>query len=360
MNLLKSQVHTLCSQQIRAYALAEIEFTNAQKAVLEDLKSLETPIILAGEHGTGKTVLALSAHQDNSDGPFLQIDAADIPETILALDMFGDSENAGLIKSAIGGSLLIKNVDRLSSEILSDIMESIDHVASEGTVELYMTITLRDDEVSTAKYEQDPRELPARCRDLADHCDAEIVYLPPLHEQPDILNVAQFFMQRQAMRMNKGVLKFAQDVTKAITTYRWPGNVTELRSVIERAVMRTQSDIVTLEELGADFARLIDDDTRNAVLNEADIIQEQLEHAQQQNLQLQYLVDRLNAHIRELEDKPVSESEDPFLQGDFQEIEKRLLTRLLHKYHNDPDETVSALNTNRTKFFNKLRRYGLM
>jgi len=360
MNLLKSQVLTLCSQQMRAFSLDEIEFTKAQSAVLDDIKSLETPIIIAGERGTGKTMLALSAHQSHSSGPFLQIDAADLPETILAINMFGDSENAGLIKSAVGGSLLIKNVDRLSTAILSDIMEAIDNVASEGTFDLYMTITLRDEEVSTVKYERDPRELPARCRDLAEHCDAEIVYIQPIREQSDILNVAEFFMQRQAMRMEKTVLSLDQNAQKAITVYRWPGNIHELRSVIERAVLRTSNETLSLDDLGADFERLIDSDTRNAVLKEADIIQEQLEHAQQHNQQLQFLVDRLNERIRELEAEPAPVSDNTLLDGEFDDVEKRLLTRLLNKYQNDPEVAVAALNTNRTKFFNKLRKYNLL
>ncbi len=360
MSLLKSQVHTLCSMQMRALSLDEIEFTKAQSAALEDIKSLETPIIIAGERGTGKTLLALSAHQSHSAGPFLQIDAADIPETILALDMFGDSENNGLIKSAVGGSLLIKNVDRLSTAILSDIMEAIDNVASEGSVDLYMTITLRDEEVSTVKYERDPRELPARCRELAEHCDAEIVYIQPIREQSDILNVAEFFRQRQAMRMEKNVLSFDESAQKAITVYRWPGNIHELRSVIERAVLRASNETLSLDDLGADFARLIDSDTRNAVLKEADIIQEQLEHAQQHNQQLQSLVDRLNDRIRELEAEPTPAADDSMLDGEFDVVEKRLLTRLLNKYQNDPEAAVAALNTNRTKFFNKLRKYNLL
>ncbi len=356
VNLLRSQVHTLCSQQIRAFALAEIEFTEDQKAALEDLRSLETPIVLIGERGVGKTILTLSAHQERCEGPFLQIDAGEIPETILALDMFGDSEHPGLIKSAVGGSLLIKNVDKLSTPIISDIMEAIDAVAAEGTIDLYMTIAIRDDEVITSKFDRHPNLLPERCREIIDHCDAETVFLKPLREQEDILDAAMFFMQRQSMRSDKNIMSIETNAQAALSTYRWPGNFSELRSVIERAVMRAEGDALTVHDLGADFASLINADTKNTSLDQ--IYYEQIEQLQTLNEKQLAQIDRLNERIKTLESSQDTPQDD-FTVGTFDEIEKAMLVRILNRYHNDPEVAVEALATNKTKFFNKLRKYGL-
>lgn len=359
MNLLRSQLHSLCSQQIRAYALSEVEFTTSQKAAYEDLESLDTPIMIVGEHGTGKTLLALAAHQARSQGPFLQIDAADIPETILALEMFGDSTNVGLMRSAMGGSLLIKNVDRLSTAMLSDIMEAMDALAAEGSVDLYLTMTLREEEVSGLNYRNDPRSIPSRCRELADHCDAELVCLEPLREQSDLIKVAESFLHREAVHNEKHVMAFSPQVRVALSAYRWPGNFGELRAVVERAVMRSSGAEMTIDELGADFAALVNADTRNAALNENEIIHEQLQHLQEQADVHLSQIDRLKARIRELEEGACTPSSDELLEGPYDEIEKRLLTRLLDKYQNNAETAVAALATNRTKFFNKLRKYGL-
>lgn len=359
MSLLRSQLHSLCSQQVRAYALSEVEFTASQKSAFEDLESLDTPIMIVGEHGTGKTLLALAAHQARSTGPFLQIDAADIPETILALEMFGDPDNAGLMRSAMGGSLLIKNVDRLSTAMLSDIMEAMDNVASEGSVDLYLTVTLHEDEVSGLNYRNDPRSIPARCRELADHCDAELVCLEPLREQADLILVAESFLHREAVHNEKTVMSFTAQVKSALSAYRWPGNFSELRAVMERAVMRSTGNELTIDELGADFAALVNADTRNAALSENEIIHEQLQHLQEQADVYLSQIDNLKARIRELEEGASEESTEDLLEGGFDDIEKRLLTRLLNKYQNDPEVAVAALATNRTKFFNKLRKYGL-
>ena len=360
MSLLRSQLHSLCSQQIRAYALSEVEFTLSQKAAFEDLISLDTPIMIIGEQRTGKTLLALAAHRSRSSGPFLQIDAADIPETILVLEMFGDSENIGLLRSALGGSLLIKNVDRLSTAVLGDIMEAMDNLASEGTVELYLTMTLRQEEVSGLNYRNDPRSIPLRCRELADHCDAEIVCLEPLREQVDLLKVAEAMMHREAVHNEKQVTAFSAQVRTAIGAYRWPGNFGELRAVMERAVMRSSATEMSLEELGPDFEALINDDTRNAALNENELIHEQLQHLQEQADVHLAQIDRLKARIHELEQGGASDASDELFEGRYDDIEKRVLTRLLEKYQNNPEIAVEGLSTNRTKFFNKLRKYGLL
>ena len=360
---LRSQVQALYSQQLREFSLSEIEFTESQQAALSDLKSLDPPIIFIGEPGTGKRLLALATHQSRSDGPFLKIDAAEIPETIFALDMFGDGDEPGLIKSAAGGGLLIQNVDRLSDTLLNEILDAVQQLSADSSLALYMSVNVASDAFSVSQYRLEPMRLPKYLRELATHCDAEIIVLDPLRTQDDLDIVADYFRQKQAVRANRHVDAFSPEALLALKSYRWPGNFNELRSVIERAVMRCTTTMISVSDLGRDFEELADASTKNLV--GTDVFREQAQILQALTDNQQAQIERLNERIQQLELNGNScestvISDDAFLEGSYADIEKRLLNKILDKYQRDPEKAAQALDLNKMRFFNKLSKYHLI
>ncbi len=362
---LRSQVQALYSQQLREFALAEIEFTEAQKSVLNDLKSIDPPILFVGEPGTGKRLIALAAHEARSNGAFLTIDAAEIPESIFALDVFGDGDNPGLIKDAAGGSLFIQNVDRLSNSLLGEVLEAIQKIPAHDSIGLYMAVNVGAETFSISQYRLDPMRLPKYLRELASRCDAEVIVLEPLRVQDDLDIVAEFFRQKQALRTNRAVESFSSEALLALKSYRWPGNFNEMRSVIERAVMRCESSIISVSDLGRDFEDLADASTKDIAISGTDVFREQAQMLQALSESQQAQIERLSERIVQLENQNrsvngSSEMDDAFFEGSFVDIEKRLLDRLLDKYQRDPEKAAEALDLNRTRFFNKLSKYQLI
>ena len=367
VSFLKSQVQALFSQQLREFALADIEFTQAQKMVLEDIETIDPPILFAGEQGTGKKLLAHAAHQARCDGPFLSIDAAVVPESIFVLDIFGDGETPGLIQNAACGSLLIENIDRLPQEIIKDVMDAIERQPIKERVSLYLAMNIKPDDIPIAKYRLDSSVLPVSIAKLASLCDAELIVLDPLRDQQDLDVIAEFYRQKEATRLNKAIDAFTPEALLALKSYAWPGNFAELHAVIERAVMKCEGTKITVSDLGKDFEELADASTKNIAVTGSDVFREQVQLMQAINETLQDKIERLTERNKALEAQNQGASadnaghaDDEMLEGTFAEIEKRLLQRLLDKYQNDPERAAEALGLNRSRFFNKLSKYQLI
>lgn len=364
---LRSQVSALRSQQIRAYALSEISFTQAQNEAASEMAAVDPPILIVGEPGTGKRTLALAAHRARSQNAFLSIDAAIVSESIFALDMFGDGQDPGLIASAAGGGLLIQNAERVGEGLMNEVIETIERLPAKDNVALYLTVNTDPDAFCVDQYRRDPSVLPENIQKLADCADAEIVVLSPLRNQDDLDDVAEFFCQKQAFSVGKNVEAFSAEALLALKSYAWPGNFGELRAVIERAVLRCEGSVIAVGDLGRDFAEIADASTKNLALSGTDVFREQARLMQILNETLQGQVGQLNARIRQLEDQArareqdVGEDErDEFLDGSFADIEKRLLEKILDKYDRDPDKAARALELNRSRFISKLSKYGLL
>ena len=365
VSLLRSQVNALNSQQIRECALSEIEFTETQRAAFKDIESLDPPILFVGEPGTGKHLLAVAAHQDRSEGAFLSIDAASCPESIFELDMFGDGDNPGMIQGAAGGGLFIRNVDRLSDDLLDEILDHIEQLPPSQSIALYLSVDVTPDAFSVSQYRLEPMRLPKELRDLAARCDAEVVVLDPLRNQQDLDVAANFFRQKQAIRCDKTVEGFSPEALLALKSYAWPGNFNEMRLVIERAVLKAEGNTITLADLGRDFEELSDASTKNLAFSGTDVFREQVQLLQALNETQQDQINRLNARILQLLDergqvKPHDDTDDAFFDGTYADIERRLLDKLLDKYQRDPEKAAEALALNRARFFNKLSKYQLI
>jgi len=360
VSFLRSQVQTLYSQQMRAFALFEIELTKAQSEALDALNALETPVLILGETGTGKHLLALASHQSRSQGPFLTIDAAEVPESIFALDIFGDDDNAGIIRGAAGGGLLIKNADKLPLSLLDDVLDAIESLPESEAVDLYMTASVSSDVSESCRHDA----LPAQYLEFAEHCGAGFVVVAPLRTQYDeAFVVDEFFMHKQAMRCSKSITSIDAQAKEALRAYAWPGNFVELRVVIERGVMRAQESSLLLSDLGRDFDSrgASEVETRHAAMRESEVYREQVQLMQALNEAQQVQIETLMRRIEGLEQAMAWKASDEasLLEGTFDEIEFRMLRQLLAKYEHNIDQAIEHLHIPRAQFVNMLGKYGL-
>ena len=218
-------------------------------------------VLLLGESGTGKELFAraLHEHSPRSGGPFVPINCAAIPETILESELFGYERGAftgavqrkeGRIERAQAGTLLLDEVGELTPSVQVKLLRFL----QEGEIErLGGSGALKVDCRVVAATNQD---LAARVRegkfreDLFYRLNVIQVVLPPLRDRPeDIPLLADHFIARYAAKNGKPIRGLTRAALSAMESYPWPGNVRELEHAIERAVVLSHGAEIDLGDL---------------------------------------------------------------------------------------------------------------
>jgi psp operon transcriptional activator len=212
---------------------------------------LDRPVLVIGERGTGKELIAERLHHLSGrwDGPLITLNCAALPETLIEAELFGHESGAftgatkarqGRFEEADGGTLFLDELATLSSPAQDRLLRAIEY----GEVtRIGASKPVRVDvRIVAATNEHLPRLVDeGRFRaDLLDRLSFEVVTLPPLrHRESDIPVLADHFGRRMALELEwdrwPGFSKAAQE---QMLSYEWPGNVRELRNVVERAVYR--------------------------------------------------------------------------------------------------------------------------
>jgi len=215
---------------------------------------LDRPVLVIGERGTGKELIAERLHHLSSrwDGPLVTMNCAALPETLIEAELFGHEAGAftgatkvrvGRFEEADGGTLFLDELATLSQAAQERLLRVVEYgeVTRIGASRP-MTVDVR---IVAATNEDLPRLADEhRFRaDLLDRLSFEVVTLPPLrHRSSDIPILAEHFARRMALELEwdswPGFSSRAQD---RLLSYSWPGNVRELRNVVERAVYRWES-----------------------------------------------------------------------------------------------------------------------
>ena len=228
---------------------------------LSQIADSDASVLIAGESGTGKELVARALHQRSRrrDRPFVAVNCAALPDTLLESELFGHVKGAftdaridrkGLFLQAEGGTLLLDEIGEMPLAMQPKLLRALEEnkvrpVGSEGEVAFDARIlasTNRD--LETAVEERRFRE------DLFFRINVIQLELPPLRARgADALLLAQHFIAVCAARARKQVFGMAQPVAEKLLAYCWPGNVRELRNVIERAVALTRFDQITLADL---------------------------------------------------------------------------------------------------------------
>jgi psp operon transcriptional activator len=225
---------------------------------------LDRPVLVIGERGTGKELIAERLHHLSSrwDGPLIVMNCAALPETLIEAELFGHEAGAftgatkarpGRFEEASGGTLFLDELATLSSPAQDRLLRAIEY----GEVtRIGSSRALRVDvRIVAATNEHLPRLVEeSRFRaDLLDRLSFEVVTLPPLrNRQSDIPVLADHFGRRMAMEIEMPWPGYSEEAMERIRSYQWPGNVRELRNVVERAVYRWAGQEGPIEDIQFD------------------------------------------------------------------------------------------------------------
>ena len=206
-------------------------------------------VLLRGESGTGKTMVARVLHHNSgrSGGPFVVVNCAALPETLLESELFGHEKGAftgavatkkGRFELAQGGTLFLDEIGEISPavqvKLLNVIQErTFQRLGSTKTI----TTDLRLVAATNRNLEQAVEQKKFR-EDLYYRLNVFPVYLPPLRERrTDILLLAEFFLEQYAQENKKNIRRISTPAIDLLVQYHWPGNVRELQNCMERAVL---------------------------------------------------------------------------------------------------------------------------
>ncbi len=226
---------------------------------------VDAPILIQGESGVGKEVLASFIHQNSlrRDHPFIKINCAAIPETLLESELFGYAEGAftgakkggkpGLFEVANGGTLFLDEIGEMPALTQAKLLRVLQdqEVTMVGSVKpikfnvrlLFATNRNLETEVSAKRFRED----------LYFRINVVPIQIPPLRERPadiTILTLALLQKMNEKHHMEKRLSNAALEL---FTQYSWPGNVRELINVIERLVIVCNSDLLLPEDLPHNF-----------------------------------------------------------------------------------------------------------
>ncbi|MEQ9500750.1 MAG: sigma-54 dependent transcriptional regulator [Deltaproteobacteria bacterium] len=220
-------------------------------------------VMLLGESGTGKELLARALHEQSQrlEGPFVVVNCAALPETILESELFGYEKGAftgatqakeGRIQRADGGTLFLDEVGELSAPVQAKLLRvlqenEIERLGGHEPISVdFRLVSATNRDLEAAVKEGTFRE------DLYYRLNVIEVRLPPLRERPeDITLIAEHFIRLYAKKNNKTVRGLTEDARDKLVRYGWPGNVRELENVVERAVVLTRDEVIDVANLPA-------------------------------------------------------------------------------------------------------------
>jgi DNA-binding NtrC family response regulator len=213
-------------------------------------------VLIQGESGTGKDLIAKAIHYDSvrADKPFVPINCSAIPETLMEAELFGHERGAftdakaqkkGLFEVADGGTLFLDEIGEMSTYLQAKLLRVLEDqtIRRIGGVK-DIGVDVRVIAASNRDLEQGVREGAFR-QDLFYRLSIIPIFIPPLrHRKEDILPLVDFFIERYNFRFRKGIRGIAPEVRNLLLAYDWPGNVRELKNAVERAMILEEADYI--------------------------------------------------------------------------------------------------------------------
>lgn len=234
------------------------------KQEISEIANTPASVLIVGETGTGKELVAKTIHynSDRKDKPFIDVNSAAIPEHLVESEFFGVEAGAatgvnkriGLFEVAHGGTLFIDEIGDMSTASQAKILRVLQERQIRrvgGNTNITVDIRLI---AATNKDLKSEIENGSFREDLFYRLGAFQIELPPLRERKqDIPLLLDFFMHSYARRMGKVVMGFSPEVIALLSNKAWPGNVRELANVVERAVILTKDPLIDVHCLPLDF-----------------------------------------------------------------------------------------------------------
>jgi DNA-binding NtrC family response regulator len=232
---------------------------------LQRAAGTDTTVLLEGESGTGKELFARTLHalSPRSDGPFVAINCAAIPENLLETELFGYEKGAftgagnrkpGKFELAHRGTLFLDEIGELPLTLQAKILRALEEKKFErvgGTSLLQVDVRVV---AATNRHLRAAVAARQFREDLFFRLSVFPITIPPLRErQSDIPMLARYFIDRFCRDLNKRPLSLEASAVDALVVYSWPGNVRELQNCIERSVILTEGDAIHARHLSLSF-----------------------------------------------------------------------------------------------------------
>jgi DNA-binding NtrC family response regulator len=211
-------------------------------------------VLIQGESGTGKDLIAKAIHYDSTraDKPFVAINCSAIPETLMEAELFGHERGAftdakaqkkGLFEIADGGTLFLDEIGEMSTYLQAKLLRVLEDqtIRRIGGVK-DIGVDVRVIAASNRDLEQGAREGTFR-QDLFYRLSIIPIFIPPLRQRKeDVLPLVDFFIERYNFRFRKNLKGITTEARDLMVRYDWPGNVRELKNAIERAMILEEAD----------------------------------------------------------------------------------------------------------------------
>jgi two-component system response regulator PilR (NtrC family) len=229
--------------------------------MIETIATTSSTVLITGESGTGKDVIAraLHSHSLRRDHPFVAMNCGAVPETLLESELFGhmrgaftgaDTNKKGLMEVAERGTVFLDEIGEMNATMqvkLLRVLQDRRFRRLGGTEEVQADLRV------IAATNQDLPKLVAEGRfreDLYYRINVIPIHLPPLRDRrEDIPLLAEHFLSKHAAQSGKPVRAISQEALTLLTAYAWPGNVRELENVIERSVALEQTPVILADTL---------------------------------------------------------------------------------------------------------------
>ena len=330
---------TMVLEKIMAYwQLRQVDYSNHKKTTLvghspvieqvkktvASLKGERSSVLIEGETGTGKDVIARLLAQQEGNKPFVTINCAGIPENLFESEFFGhlkgsftgaDQNKVGLCEAANGGDLFLDEIEALPLSQQAKLLRFLEtgEVKKVGAKESFH-VDVRVVAASNQPLKQLITEKKFR-EDLYFRISAHKITLPGLRERKeDIPEVAKYFLEKDKAKRNK---HFDQEAFEALQSYEWPGNIRELKRVCEQLVLTSPLPMVRKE------------DVRRLLFSSG-----AAESAEAINLE---------------------QSLEEYINGQ----EKKFITLLL-KQNNNIDQACTSLQISKSSLYKKIKDYGIV
>jgi DNA-binding NtrC family response regulator len=310
--------------------------------VIGRVAAQDETVLISGESGTGKELVAraLYQHSRRAAGPFLAINCAAIPETLLESELFGhergaftgaDRQRIGKFEQCSGGTLFLDEVADLSplaqSKMLRVLQEQkFDRLGGNETVHTDVRI------LAATNRDLEPLVTQSRFRqDLYYRLSTFTVHLPPLRERGgDLLLLAEHFLRRFARELGKDIHGIMPEAAEVLARYPWPGNIRELQSVLKQALVQAGGPMLLPEFLPAWLTA----DKKEASARDESALEQYVDE------QLELGADGLHAET-------------------MRKVERLLLTRVLQRTGGNQLQAAKVLGITRGSLRNKIRDLGI-
>ncbi|UQB43039.1 sigma-54-dependent Fis family transcriptional regulator [Thiomicrospira microaerophila] len=229
--------------------------------LIQQVCQMDVPVLIEGETGVGKGVLAKFIHQNSprKQDSYFELNCAAVPANLIESELFGHEKGAftgansrklGLLELADGGTLLLDEINSMSLDVQAKMLhflqnQTLIRVGGQTTIQVDVRLIFASNQSLQSLVQQ----LTFR-QDLYYRINVFPVELPALRERPeDIQALAELFLSRFARKFNKPVKQISADALKQLKTYDWPGNIRELENIIQRAVVLAQTEQIELANL---------------------------------------------------------------------------------------------------------------